>query len=74
VRETVSGSPAYPELHMIIDGEKVPVSHRRTHTARWRSRTRQISTALSMPRSEGSGSGGTLPPSSVRPCSWEQRS
>jgi succinate-semialdehyde dehydrogenase / glutarate-semialdehyde dehydrogenase len=28
----VSGSPAYPELHMIIDGEKVSVGHRRVHT------------------------------------------
>ena len=32
MRETVSGSPGYPELHMIIDGEKVPVGHRRSHT------------------------------------------
>ena len=31
MRETVSGSPGYPELHMIIDGEKVPVGHRRVH-------------------------------------------
>ena len=22
----------YPQLHMIIDGEKIPVGHRRTHT------------------------------------------
>jgi succinate-semialdehyde dehydrogenase / glutarate-semialdehyde dehydrogenase len=32
VRETVSGSAGYPELHMIIDGEKIPVGHRRVHT------------------------------------------
>ena len=23
---------SYPELHMIIDGERIPVGHRRTHT------------------------------------------
>ena len=32
MRETVSASSGYPELHMIIDGEKIPVAHRRTHT------------------------------------------
>jgi len=32
VRETVTGTAGYPELHMIIDGEKIPVGHRRVHT------------------------------------------
>jgi succinate-semialdehyde dehydrogenase / glutarate-semialdehyde dehydrogenase len=32
VRKTVSSGVGYPELHMIIDGEKVPVGHRRVHT------------------------------------------
>jgi succinate-semialdehyde dehydrogenase/glutarate-semialdehyde dehydrogenase len=32
VRETVRSGVGYPELHMIIDGEKIPVRHRRVHT------------------------------------------
>jgi len=31
VPETVSTAASYPELHMIIDGEKIPVGHRRVH-------------------------------------------
>jgi succinate-semialdehyde dehydrogenase / glutarate-semialdehyde dehydrogenase len=32
VRETVSGSAGYPELHMLIDGERIRIGQRRTHT------------------------------------------
>ena len=32
MRESVNPVPGYPELHMIIDGQKIPVAHRRTHT------------------------------------------
>ena len=31
MRETVSSAAGYPALHMIIDGEKIPVGHRRVH-------------------------------------------
>jgi succinate-semialdehyde dehydrogenase/glutarate-semialdehyde dehydrogenase len=32
MRETVSTVSGYPELHMLIEGEKVPVGHRRVHS------------------------------------------
>src|SRR5258706_12595320 len=32
MRETVRSGVGYPELHMIIDGEKIPVGHRRVHS------------------------------------------
>src|SRR5258706_63057 len=32
MRETVTSGVGYPELHLIIDGEKIPVGHRRVHS------------------------------------------